>query len=379
MELSPAALAELEVLSCIFDSDTFAPSPETASCRFNAVVDVAEAGLSLVVPARAIRTDSSSVPPPLIGLFKRGSSCGDPSATLRDRLVVLAQLAPIELTVALPPGYPLSEAPVALLRAPWLSIAASRALSAALLSQWCVGETCLFQWLSWLRSDAVTFLLADTSGEVATDLPLDSTFVRLHHHASETDVRLPREFSPADAISDMLSGTLRGPATIRCLILTALEPASESQGVFASAASSDAESSRLSAMVALASAIDDLLLYDLSARRQRWSDCVFSCPVCLEDVPGRSCLALSSCGHAFCRSCLHQHVRGCMQNGLQVFTSEVARSTEASPSGRFVGIACPDIACKALVAHHDVRSVLIPEFSEDFARSVVESWVGFAL
>jgi hypothetical protein len=387
--LSDEVLAELEVLSSIFEPETFfGPQQASRACRLVVAVEVPDSGVCVCVPAPDLISDDTSAPPSAPGLLKRGSSSestGDSSMPPRTRLVALAALPPIELYVSFPHGYPESHPPVAALTAPWLSSAASHALCTALATQWTPGEPCVFQWYGWLRGEALPFLLSAVGTGIAADVPLSSAAARLLSHASEAEVRLPLYSSPAETIAAALREN-RSAASTRCLVLSVRLPPSATYVSTAGAASSAAEaglhtspqpsdgggSTRLSSLVSLATALEYLLLFDLTFRRHRWAASQYSCPVCLDDHPGADCLALSGCGHAFCRACLREHVRGCLRSGLRVEAPAAAAATAGSaaaePGSARLGISCPDISCGELMAHHDIRACLVPAFAEEFAR-----------
>lgn len=76
----------------------------------------------------------------------------------------VSQLPPIRLHLELPYTYPASAPPRAQLAAMWLTPAEASQLAASLYSQFTPGEPCLFQWVDWLRTDALEQLGVASSG-----------------------------------------------------------------------------------------------------------------------------------------------------------------------------------------------------------------------
>ncbi len=366
--MSSELLAELEVLSSIFDPDTFFPLNIDGVAKLLVSVDVPDSGITVCAIFPEFPTDPAQVPPTAT-LLKRGSSSSNAGTPPRARLVAVADLPPIELQLSFPCDYPVSQPPAILIRAPWLSCAATNMLQAQLLAQFSVGESCVFQWHTWLRSEAISYLFAHGGTNVMLDIPLQHAAVRLLRHSKEGEMKLPSNNSPADSIATAIDRGKERAGTIRCFVIS-VDSIDPSSGPAAGLSYKTPLKKRQTTLTDLASDIDVLLEYDLTARRRRWLTSMFSCPICLEDRLGEACLALSGCGQGFCRACLREHVRECLRNGLQApaVAAVAVDVIEGAAADSRVGVACPDVACRELMSHHDIRSVLVPEYADEFAR-----------
>lgn len=433
--LSDDALGEIEVLRSIFEDLVETPPPADVpqssrgifAIKLLVPVTIPERGVSCIAlgplvtlatlePAAVLPT-----PPPAPTLLRRGSSnTSKPGAPAppRVRLISLTAIPPLEMTVLFSAGYPATSAPTIGLRAAWLTAP----LGESILREICPrpwhdrqaggGETCVFQWHSWL-SDEVPRALQLESGTGSagsrvgpavlppppwlTDVRLAKEGVRLLltrpgdvDGVSGSGLQLPRlETVAAAALREAAAGggvSEGAPLVERCLVLDesvgtavwmlpdgeiitmakrgAAEGGHQPQQL---GGKGSAESPLLPpGLAAVAGAVDALLAHDLASRRAAWLSGTLSCPICLDDRPGPECLALAACGHAFCRACLRTHTLETLRGG---FAAPVGGGGGPGGRGGGLGVPCPDLSCGLLLEHHDVRAALVPSgHAEEFAR-----------
>ncbi|PWN49858.1 RWD-domain-containing protein [Violaceomyces palustris] len=237
----------------------------------------------------------------------------------------LANLPPVKLTVALPPGYPLFSPPKILqLQAPWLPRPphgnqplnqlreAENWIRKRLIRQWeeMGGAEVLYAWSSWL------------SEGMWEDIRLDGG-----------------QFAPfkEKRLDGVDSGALNSnPGELKFDEIVG--PGQKGQP-------------RLSIV---------MTSYERSKRKSDFEATSFDCGICLEGRKGRSCVRLSGCDHVFCHPCLSGYISMLVAEGFH----RQAKS-------------CPDPECVKMRAEKEKRgedlneNEALPDFGEKVGRGLL--------
>lgn len=207
-------------------------------------------------------------------------------------LLSLSTLPPLLLQISLPPGYPTTSPPDILsLRATHLWLSKLLQLQSKLRNQWQPGEGVLYNWIEYIRT-----------GDFLSDL-------------------------------DMLSWGDRS-------IIQFVHPfQDESQNVLTSASVYHPAPHVLAPL---------LQAYETSSKLLEFTKNSYPCSICLTYLKGSKCLRLS-CDHIFCRSCLEDFWKLCIEEG------DVGRVGCADPDCVKTGREAQEEEVARVVSEDDLR------------------------
>jgi len=209
-------------------------------------------------------------------------------------------LPPILLQLSLPSTYPSEQPPNARINATWLTSHQVQQLQQHLLDMWnaAAGLPICYTWVDWLQQDSLAYLgISDT---------LD-----LSQFAAPGISNTPNQV--ATTRPDILNSSQPGP-----------EPHSEHDGQHHHAEPCQPCQNQSAEKVLM-----DLLRFDAAEKLRAFHRGTWTCGICFEQFPGRSCVQASlQCGHVYCQSCMAQ------QCGLHV------------KEGSLEFLRCPEPDCK---------------------------------
>lgn len=187
-------------------------------------------------------------------------------------------LPPILLQLCLPSTYPSEQPPNARISATWLTSHQIQQLQQHLLDMWnaASGLPICYTWVDWLQQDALAYLgISDTLDLSQFAAPgISST----HDQTATT--------SP-----DILNSSQPSP-----------EAHSEHDGQH-----HHAEPCQPCQNQSAEEALMDLLRFDAAEKLRAFHRGTWTCGICFEQLPGRSCVQASlQCGHVYCQSCMAQ-------------------------------------------------------------------------
>lgn len=179
----------------------------------------------------------------------------------------------------------------------------------------------LFDWVQFLREDALRFLKIDgrlellseeqDTGDLAVDPKIEST-LPIPQTCNDSDPTLVG--GRAEQTSEFIARNENGPSSVavesrlpsNCASLT--DPSGQEASSF-SIKTQDVPPNqdgdlRLTPSQKLMSQI---LINDAVQQQKRFATTMFDCEVCFMSYLGSDCLQLLECGHIFCRACISEH------------------------------------------------------------------------
>lgn len=225
-------------------------------------------------------------------------------------------LPPLTLHLVFPVTYPSHEPPDVQVTGSWLGPQQQQQLAAALLASWeeeALGAPVCYQWLEWLRSNALQHL--GIGGTVVIPVSLQDI----------------EEQEAAEAASRAgAAGPSSGPAAS------------------AAAAGPRAPQELLAAYMARCEQVAlQVLSHDRAQEQAAFEASNWPCAICLDQVPGSKCIQVAPCCHVFCRACLASYCDSLVGEGA------------------VQQLRCPDPSCRSSLLPDQVRQLLTPE---QFAR-----------
>ena len=201
----------------------------------------------------------------------------------------VSSLPPITLAVTHPADYPSTSPPRFTISCLWLTRRQLSMCAKQLDELWeteCVGSICVFRWAEWIRHELIEALgLLEDDGQLALNLAQSDDDVDLDPRAIAESVNPEADFT-------------------------------------------------------------ELVRYDAETKEQRWRESVVSCPICLEEHIGASCIRGmgGACDHVACSNCLTAMAEAAVGDG-----------------GDVDDLKCPVVGCRAPVPASLLRQLVSPE------------------
>jgi E3 ubiquitin-protein ligase RNF14 len=223
-------------------------------------------------------------------------------------------LPPLTLHLVFPVTYPSQEPPDVRVTGSWLGPQQQQQLAAALLASWeeeAPGAPVCYQWLEWLRSNALQHL--GMAGSLVIPVSLQ-------------DVEEQAAAEPGS------SPEAAGPSS---------PPAAAAA---AAAAGGGAPQELLAAYMARCEQVAlQVLSHDRAQEQAAFEASNWPCAICLDKVPGSKCIQVAPCHHVFCRACLASYCDSLVGEGA------------------VQQLRCPDPSCRSSLLPDQVRQLLTPE------------------
>lgn len=313
----------------------------------------------------------------------------------RVRQYEITFLPPLSLTFELPEDYPSSSPPSFTLSCSWLTEKQLTSLGDQLtdIYQASSGAVVLFDWVQFLREDALRFLKIDAklelhseeqdTGDSSVDPEIESSDPMPKTCNDSDSTIVGRKAEQIPQTSQLIEKHENGPSSVAVESESNLLDVQEFlDGENGSASSplpsnssgltdnSGQEASSLSVMLEdihqkqsqysdlqltpSQKLMSQILINDAAQLQKRFATTLFDCEVCFMSYLGSDCLQLLECGHIFCRTCSSEY-----------FSVQIKE-------GNVEAVLCPHADCTTRPAHAQVKDLVQEELFNRYDRLLLQ-------
>lgn len=174
------------------------------------------------------------------------------------------------------------------------------------------GAVVLFDWVQFLREDALRFLnidgrlelLSEDTLDSAVDPKLQTSQAILQTCNGSDSPPVGRSSEQVPQTPELIVRNQNGPSTVALSSTSAgLKDTSVGDPFSLSVKAEDAPLH----LTASQKLMSQILIHDAVQQRRRFDTSMFDCEVCFMSHLGSDCLQLLACGHIFCRACISEY------------------------------------------------------------------------